>query len=447
MRTHVVFAWLSSLCIGAMAAPLRAQSESPSPAPTAANALPWIDEINAFGARRDHYHADRLHEFRPNESTSQSPLSDASSDQPSTANRASLTDAIATFERFVEHTPDDATYTPDALLRLSSLYHDRAELDASAAPPDAQCEIALYRLIARRFPSYRLRDAMLLLLGESLEHAGLGDEGLGAYRALVCANHASYEPRTERPPAQCAAVIAAVDSHASSAPPSSTIVPTPSRATNYAACRPMTSLADGPSRYAALTWFRIGEHHFDDATSDPHSTHLVLAIAAYEQAVRVEALQNETHTGSVSSFARYKIGWSYYRLANREHESMRSFAALLDSTPVAMTAGITESIVSAHTRGTDHTETDLATEAIVYLAIIVSDATSRSQSQSLERAIPADRWWTPLFLLQLANDYLEQTHYREAIRVYALLRARFPTHPGVSVAIANMRVAQQRQGP
>lgn len=104
-------------------------------------------------------------------------------------------DAITLLERFVARYPNHVQYTPDALYRLGDLYFEKSQVDGFALreqfdrdmdlyrrgklpseprPPDENYveTTKLYDEILRRFPEYRLGDAVLYKQGYLLNRSG-----------------------------------------------------------------------------------------------------------------------------------------------------------------------------------------------------------------------------------------------------------------------------------
>ncbi len=158
-------------------------------------------------------------------------------------------DAIAAFLEFLQRHPDDPKYTPDVMFRLAELYYEKSADDHAVAmrayeetlrkiepgseeelPPEPKVDfgesIALYQKLLTKFPTYRLNDASLYLLGYCQEKQEDFITALGSYQQLI----ASYPQ----------------------------------------------------SRFATEAWVRIGEYYFD-AYDVPDA--LSLAADAYEHAV------------------------------------------------------------------------------------------------------------------------------------------------------------------
>ena len=223
-------------------------------------------------------------------------------------------EAIERFEAFLESTPNDPRFTPEALMRLADLYADRAEvmrsLQAEAAEargeeprwePSNRRFIAMYSRVLREFPTYEHADAAAYLLGYYLIESGLLDQGQGVFEHIVCANRfplvldglteaAEARDRAEAPPA---------------AAPSAS-----ETASSYVGCEP----AWPASAYLTEVWMRIGDHCFDFGSLDE-------ALEAYARVLRAP-------DGRFWTLAQYKTAWTHYR-SDRYADAVRAFAALL----------------------------------------------------------------------------------------------------------------------
>src|SRR5690606_6758234 len=101
-------------------------------------------------------------------------------------------EAIRRLEEFVatySGTNADPEATPDAMVRLASLYEERARDNFDAdLTTGLEPAINLYRRIIQEYPDYEEIAAVHYYLGHSLTDAARLEEGQQAWRALVCAN-------------------------------------------------------------------------------------------------------------------------------------------------------------------------------------------------------------------------------------------------------------------
>ncbi len=117
-------------------------------------------------------------------------------------------DAIAAFEEFLQRYPNDPRYSPDVMFRLAELYYERSSDEHTLAmrdyeealkkldpeknptpPPEPRLDftrsIALYQRLLTEFPSYRLNDASLYLLGYCQEKQEDFQKARGSYQELI----------------------------------------------------------------------------------------------------------------------------------------------------------------------------------------------------------------------------------------------------------------------
>jgi len=195
--------------------------------------------------------------------------------------REAREDSIRVFEDFIRRYPNHAKYTPDAMFRLGELYFERSAVafqtlydDAQAAreagdltaednlptSPDFTATVALYKTLARRFPDYERSDGVYYLIGYTLNEMGRPEEAVAAWLALVCSNKYRYNPDWRPPPPDASLAAQAkypalrLDGRPLGALVGGTFVDP------YESCQPITPQA----RFVSETWFRVGEHHFDD---------------------------------------------------------------------------------------------------------------------------------------------------------------------------------------
>ncbi|MBN2361419.1 MAG: tetratricopeptide repeat protein [Deltaproteobacteria bacterium] len=211
------------------------------------------------------------------------------------AERARRDDAIARFEDFLRHYPNDPVFTPDAMFRLAELYfersndaylaatrefdqqikaYDRGEIKVEPEQPQPHYEqsIALYQRMITDFPGYRLIDGAYYLLGYCLSEQGEQEAGLKTFMEL-----------TARFP---------------------------------------------QSRFFTEAWMRIGESYFD-------SDRLTEAADAYTRVVQ-GGPGNKLYDRGL-----YKLAWTHYRL-DMFPEAIGEFMALVDFADVEKIKGNTE---------------------------------------------------------------------------------------------------------
>jgi tetratricopeptide (TPR) repeat protein len=358
--------------------------------------------------------------------------------------------SILVFEEFIRRYPNHARYTPDAMFRLGELYFERSAVefqklydDAQAAreagdltaednlptSPDFTPTVALYKTLARRFPAYERSDGVYYLIGYTLNEMGRPEEALAAWLALVCANKYDYDPDWRPPPPD--ASLAAQAKY-----PALTLDGRPLGASvggkfidPYENCQPITPQA----RFVSETWFRVGEHHFDDFGG---RNALDLSIAAYDRIL--ENPQDRNY-----NLALYKVAWANYR-ASRYPEAIRHFGKLVQWSDDTR-------------RETGKAGSELRPEAIEYLGIAFAyddwnenqipdpiegkpTGIERIQDSSL---LPQQRPWTPEVYFQLGQVYFDEAKYPEAIAAWRLAITKWPNHHRTPEVLNDIAVAHQ----
>ena len=359
-------------------------------------------------------------------------------------------EAIRVFEDFLRRYPEHPRYTPDAMFRLGELYFERSAVDfqelydrAQAAreagdltaednlptAPDFSPTVALYRDLARRFPEYERSDGVYYLIGYTLNEMGRPEEALAAWLALVCSNKYDYDPDWRPPPPEAGRLDRArypaltLGGRRLGASVGGVFVDP------YRDCEAISPEA----RFVSETWFRIGEHHFDDFGAE---NALDLSIAAYNRILENPEDRNY-------NLALYKVAWAYYR-ASRYAEAVRNFGRLVQWSDDAE-------------RETGRAGSELRPEAIEYLGIAfayddwnenqVADPLEGGRS-GLERIqdaslLPQDRTWTPEVYFQLGQVYFDEAKYPEAIAAWRLALSRWPNHHRAPEVLNDIAVAHQ----
>jgi tetratricopeptide (TPR) repeat protein len=358
--------------------------------------------------------------------------------------------SIRVFEEFIRRYPNHARYTPDAMFRLGELYFERSAVefqklydDAQAAreagdltaedslptSPDFTPTVALYKALARRFPTYERSDGVYYLIGYTLNEMGRPEEALAAWLALVCADKYDYDPDWRPPPADASLAAQAkypaltLDGRPLGASVGGTFIDP------YESCQPITPQA----RFVSETWFRIGEHHFDDFGA---RNALDLSIAAYGRIL--ENPQDRNY-----NLALYKVAWAYYR-ASRYPQAIQHFGKLVQWSDDTR-------------RETGKAGSELRPEAIEYLGIAfayddwnenqIADpiegrptGIERIQDASL---LPQQRPWTPEVYFQLGQVYFDEAKYPEAIAAWRLAITKWPNHHRTPEVLNDIAVAHQ----
>ncbi|MCZ6806463.1 MAG: tetratricopeptide repeat protein, partial [Deltaproteobacteria bacterium] len=283
--------------------------------------------------------------------------------------------------------------------------------------------------LARRFPKYERSDGVYYLIGYTLNETGRPEEAVAAWLALVCGNKYEYEPDWRPPPPGASAAAQAQY-------PALTLSGRRLGASvggifinPYKDCEPISPDA----RFVSETWFRIGEHHFDDFGGE---NALDLSIAAYDRILEKPDDRNY-------NLALYKVAWAYYR-ASHYPKAVQSFARLVQWSDDAE-------------RETGRAGSELRPEAIDYLGIAFAyDDWNENQipdpvegkRTGIERIqdgalLPQDRAWTPEVYFQLGQVYFDEAKYPEAIAAWRLALSKWPNHHRTPEILNDIAVAHQ----
>ena len=256
--------------------------------------------------------------------------------------------AIRRLEAFVERYSGpnaDPTATPDAMFRLAALYEERAR---SASEGDVaqllKPAIALYRKIAREYPSYEEIAAVHYYLGHAFTDSGRIEEGQQAWRTLVCSNR--YQIVDDPSDAEKVTIQASKQDHdqrfwdrwynrnpipldqmtgkagkaqaRSADKEEETVYMDP-----YLDCVPLPQrVAQGEEpRYVAEIWWQLGNYHFDqiDAKAGPYN--LNRAVSAYDLGLKYKK-------PPLFGVTLYKLAWTYFK-QQRYHTAIDAFVQLL----------------------------------------------------------------------------------------------------------------------
>jgi TolA-binding protein len=278
-----------------------------------------------------------------------------------TEERADREDAIARFEAFLAAYPDDPTYTPDTMFRLSELYYEKSNDEFKQAsdafreeaqralaegrePPAEPVKsyapsIALYQRIITGFPSYRFLHGIHYLLAYCLGEMGQGPESRVAFRNLI------------------------------------------------------ELFPDSP--FVPEAWVRLGDALFDD----PQPGSLRQAAQAYSKLYAYP--EHPLHARAL-----YKLGWTSYRLDDYQ-AAVEAFARLLDH-------------YVAQAKGSGRAPSgDVWPEAVQYTAISFADekwggvARARAFFDGL-----GGRPYQGEVLARLGDVYFDETRYALAVEAY-----------------------------
>lgn len=307
-------------------------------------------------------------------------------------------------EGFLTRHPNDQRLTPDIMLRLAELAHDRA-LAARIDEPDGGTEresysrsIELTRGIVARYPNFPNIDRVLFLLGLSLHESGSTAEARRAWLHLVCHNRFQYRSTVDEPDESPGSVSPSRRSRHGRRP----------RGNSYASCTPVAE----NSRFVTDAWLRIGAHHFDNVELDGADA---LAVAAFRNAARDE--ENRYH-----DIALYYLAWSLFRV-DRPAEAIAGFVALLDH-------------LETQEPDADQPEGAIRPFAIRFIAICFAqdDWDNDARPDSVrgidrlqdENLLPQDRGYTAEVYFETADFYFELARYAESAELFELSLERWP---------------------
>lgn len=371
-------------------------------------------------------------------------------------------DAIARLEEFVARYSGgnaDPHATPDAMFRLAALYEERARADFDAdLSVGLEPAIALYRRVIAEYPDYEEIAAIHYYLGHALTDAARIEEGQQAFRALVCKNH--YQVLTDPKDGSKLLLQPQPQDHDDkfwNEWYNRNPIPLDQReemrkgrgdigareeeltfVDPYADCEPQPQNTDPGQepRYLAEVWWQLGNFHFDQI--DPHGGpyNLNRAVSAYRHSM-------EYTRPPLYGVAMYKLAWTYFK-QQRYRAATEEFVKLLH-------------YADEQERETGDQGADFRSEAYTYIAgsltyvdfegpppddpyvprndvldietnpLVAEDkmaiAIERVQDAKL---IPQDKSWTVGVYKSLAQEFIEITQNRNAIRTLELTLTKFP---------------------
>ncbi len=337
--------------------------------------------------------------------------------------------AIEYFEAFIAKYPENPTYTPDAMFRLSELYYEQSYVDYDEAmdvynqqnalfkegmlpekpiEPDRDYSrtIDLYTKLITKFPGYKNMDGVYYLLGYCYNEMGEFDAALYAWLGLVCSNLEPYEAgkglakeagAEEDAGAHPSSTAGTVDSKGKTV---SAEMYTAAATDRYGGCK---AVVEG-TRFLTETWLRIGEYHFD---FDYSESGLQSAISAYRMATTDQS-------STYYDLALYKLAWSYWRNGNYPEAVAEFIEVVKYSDKKAAETGKGGS--------------ELRPEAIQYIALSFWEVDwNRDNADDAESGLA--RLKNPLYIdqnlpwlsevyLQLGQTYVDDNDNQKAIEVY-----------------------------
>ncbi len=161
------------------------------------------------------------------------------------------------------------------------------------------------------------------------------------------------------------------------------------------------------SEFAASAHMALGEHYFDN-----HN--IAKAIENYGRVVDLHAPEGQHYENGL-----YKLAWSHYKLSNYD-TALDLLAKLLDWSE--------EKFMRTGKRSAT------APEAVEYTAISLSDISDNTGGDPIDIAKAfysriGERVYEPDVYERLADVLMQQTRYRDAIRVYDSMLQRWPNEP------------------
>lgn len=370
------------------------------------------------------------------------------------------TEAIRRLEAFVARYSGENAHpkaTPDAMFRLAALYEEkaRADFDADLAT-GLMPAVDLYRRIIREYPEYEEIAAVHYYLGHAYTDAARIDEGQQAWRALVCNNH--FKVTADAEDAGKIAVSRMAQDHDQefwtkwynknpipldqSDRGRKDVLGVAEEEIEYIDpykdCEPLPqTVPEGQEpRYLAEIWWQIGNYHFDQIDPSGGPYNLNRAASAYAQSMVFKK-------PPLYGVSMYKLAWTYFK-QQRYETATREFVKLLHYADAQEAATgdpgadfraeaytyIAGSLTYVDFQGPPpedpyiprndvlDTETDpLAAEDKMAIAI------ERVQDPNL---IDQDRKWTVEIYKALAQEFIEITQNRNAIRMLELTLQKFP---------------------
>jgi hypothetical protein len=370
--------------------------------------------------------------------------------------------AIRRLEAFVERysgSNADPTATPDAMFRLAALYEERAR---SASEGDVgqllKPAIALYRKIAKEYPSYEEIAAVHYYLGHALTDAGRIDEGQQAWRTLVCSNQ--YQVIDDPSDADKIVVQPSKQDHDQKFWDrwyNSNPVPLDQMAgrgsaqgrkpdkveetvyvDTYLGCQPLPQQVEpgDEPRYFAEIWWQLGNYHFDQIDPKAGPYNLNRAVSSYDQGLKYKK-------PPLYGVTLYKLAWTYFK-QQRYRTATDSFVQLL---------GYTDDMEAK----TGDPGADFRAEAFTYIAGSLTyvdfvgppasdpyvprndvldtetDPIKAEQKMAIAiervqdpKLIPQDKKWTVEIYKALAQEYTDISQSHNAIATMELTLRRFP---------------------
>ena len=384
--------------------------------------------------------------------------------------RDARSEAIKRLEKFIAIYSGDNAHpvaTPDAMFRLAALYEERAResQDADIAT-GLDPAINLYRRIITEYPNYEETAAVHYFLGHAYTDSARLEEGQQAWRVLACAN--KFQVKTDPADTGKIEVQALAQDHddkfwtdwynkhpvpldqlgklgtkrpapaKGKAAPRGTAEEELSYKNPYADCTPLPQvLKPGEEpRYLAEIWWQLGNFHFDQIDPKGGPYNLNRAVTAYD-------LSLEYKKPPLYGVSMYKQSWAYFK-QQRYKTATEWFVKLLhyadeqeektgdpgaDFRQEAFTY-IAGSLTYVDFEGPPPQDPYVARNDVLDLE---SDPLVAEQKMAIAidriqdpQLIPQDKKWTVEIYKALAQEFIEITQNRNAIKTLEITLQKFP---------------------
>lgn len=371
-------------------------------------------------------------------------------------------EAIKRLEEFIARYSGENKHpvaTPDAMFRLAALYEEKARVDFdSDLAVSLKPAVDLYLRIIREFPTYEETAGVHYYLGHAYLDMGRLEEAQQSWRVLVCHNHFKVTDDVAKPAGITVQELAQdhddkfwqewynthplpldqgkmTEEELLAAPVEEEMLyrnPYPD------SCQPLPQNLppNVDPKYVAEIWWRLGDYHFDNLDPKGGPYNMNRALTAYERSMTQAK-------PPLYGVVMYKRAWAYFK-QQRYKTAIEWFVKLLD-------------YADEQERKTGDPGADFRQEAFTYIAgsltyvdmegppanhpniarsdvldletdpVVAEDkmavAIERVQDEKL---IPQDKEWVVGIYKSLAQEFIEITQNRNAIKTLELTLRKFP---------------------
>nr|HMR06264.1 tetratricopeptide repeat protein [Polyangiaceae bacterium] len=384
--------------------------------------------------------------------------------------RDARAEAIKRLEKFIAIYSGDNAHpvaTPDAMFRLAALYEERAResQDADIAT-GLDPAINLYRRIITEYPNYEETAAVHYFLGHAYTDSARLEEGQQAWRVLVCSN--KFQVKTDPADTGKIEVQALPQDHddkfwndwynkhpipmdqigklgakapkpkAGKAAPMGTDEEELSYKNPYGECTPLPqNLKPGEEpRYLAEIWWQLGNFHFDQIDPKGGPYNLNRAVSAYDRSL-------EYKKPPLYGVSMYKQAWAYfkqqrYRTATDWFVKLLHYADEQEAKTGDPGADFRQEAFTYIAGSLTYVDFDGPPAQDPYIARndvldLESDPIIAEQKMAIAidrvqdpQLIPQDKKWTVEIYKALAQEFIEITQNRNAIRTLEITLQKFP---------------------